>query len=292
VAESPIVTIGIPVYNEERFLALAIESVLKQSLTNFELIITDNCSTDNSYQIAMSYAEKDNRIKVYRHDKNMGIPYNFRYSLLQATTKYFVWLGAHDLFTTDYLRNTVEYLEKNENVLMVYPNAEWIDTENKFISKLEEDIETIGLSKKNALKKVLKNNDSGIAVHGVYRTSILNSVPFGMDEILMFFIVAIHGDIVKLNFAGILFRVIRVETVEERLKRYKDIKILNKSTLSFTIARIRKHLFYTWKVSKMNFFAKVSVSYSVIKKFMIIELWIQYKKSISKGSIKTVKTGK
>ena len=291
-AQSSVVTVGIPVYNEGKFLAATIESVLNQSLTNFELIITDNCSTDNSYQIAMSYAEKDSRIKVYRHEKNMGIPFNFRFSLLKATTKYFVWLGAHDLFTPEYLKNTVGYLEMNENVLMVYPNAEWIDNENKFISKLEEDIETLGLSKKKALKKVLNNTDSGIGVHSVYRTSILNIVPFGMDEILMFFIVAIHGEIIKLNFVGILFRVIRVETVEERLKRYKDIKILNKSTIHFTIARIKKHLFYTWKVSKMNFFDKVSVSYSVIKKFMIIELWIQYKKSINKGNIKTVKTGK
>ena len=290
--ESSVITVGIPVYNEGKYLASTIESVLNQSLTNFELIITDNCSTDNSYQIAMTYSEKDSRIKVYRHNENMGIPFNFRFSLLKATTKYFVWLGAHDLFTPDYLKNTAEYLEMNENVLMVYPNAEWIDNENKFISKLEEDIETIGLLKKDALKKVLNNNDSGIAVHGLYRTSILNTIPFGMDEMLMFFIVAIHGEIVKLNFVGILFRVIRVETVEERLKRYKDIKILNKSTVNFTIARIKKHLFYTWKVSKMNFFDKVSVSYSVIKKFMIIELWIQYKKSINKGSIKTVKMGK
>ena len=285
----PIITIGIPVYNESKFLAATIESVLNQSLAIFELIITDNCSTDNSYQIAMSYAEKDNRIKVYRHETNMGIPFNFRYSLLKATTKYFVWLGAHDMFTPDYLKNTVDYLEKNENVLMVYPNAEWIDYDGKYISKLEEDIDTKGLSKKAALKKVLKNTDSGIGVHSVYRTSILTTVPFGMDEILMFFIMAIHGEIVRLNFVGILFRVIRVETVEERLKRYKEIKILNKSTINFTLSRIRMHLFYTWKVCKMGVLDKLSVSYHVIKKFMIIELWIQYKKSINKGNIRTVK---
>lgn len=289
--DQPIITVGIPLYNEEKYLASTIESVLNQSLKNISVIISDNCSTDRSYEIAQSYAGKDGRIRAYRHEENKGIPYNFTFALMKAETKYFIWLGAHDMMTPEYLKTGVEYLEKNENVLMVYPDAEWIDQENKFISKLEEDIQTTGLSKKDALNKIINNTDSGVAVHSIFVTEALKKIPFGMDvggEILIFFIMAVYGEIARLNITGLLFRVVRNETVTERLKRYKDIKILN-SSFNFTIERIKKHLSYTWKMKELKTSDRISVSYNVIKRFLLIHLWIQYRKLRPKEQIRTVK---
>ena len=291
------ISVVIPNYNGKQLLESNIPSVyhalLSSDISDFEIIISDNCSTDSTFEIAKKYSEKDSRIKVYRHEKGMGAPFNFRYALLKSSSKYFIWLGAHDLLTQDYLQTGVIYLEENKNVLMVYPKANWIDNQNNFLSELDEDIQTIGISKKNALIKILKNADSGVAVHGIYVTSALKAIPFGMDvggEVLMLFIIAIGGDIVRLDFIGLLFRLSRSETVLERLKRYRELKVLKSSFLNFTLIRIQKHLFYTWKFTGLSVIEKLIVSFHVIKKFMIIQLWIQYKQYFNKGNIKTVKT--
>jgi glycosyltransferase involved in cell wall biosynthesis len=92
----PLVTIGLPVYNGERYLARAIESVLTQTYTNIELIIADNHSTDRTPQIIESYAATDSRIKYYHHLENEGAAANFNFVLQQASGTYFKWLCADD----------------------------------------------------------------------------------------------------------------------------------------------------------------------------------------------------
>jgi len=288
---APIITVGIPVYNEELYLVSSIDSVLNQSLKNFELIISDNCSTDASYEIAKTYALKDTRVKAYRHEQNMGIPFNFKFPLLKASTKYFVWLGAHDLFTPEYLKTTIDYLEKNDSVSMVYSNADWIDSQGNFMYKLEEDIQTVGLSRRNALLKIINNTDSGIAVHSVFRTSILQQISYSMEEgdMLLCFIMATYGDIAKLNITGLLFRLIRTETVKERLKRYEEIKIIKSSILNLTLITIKKYLDYIVKNNGLNIREKLLVSISVIRKFTINLTWLAYKRYINKSNIRTAK---
>ena len=73
------VSIILPVYNGEKYLALAIESILQQTYSNFELIIIDDCSTDKSNQIAKSYMKIDSRIKVYKNKKNKKLPKTLNY---------------------------------------------------------------------------------------------------------------------------------------------------------------------------------------------------------------------
>lgn len=290
-SEQPVITVGIPVYNEEKYLAATIESALNQTLKNISIVIADNYSTDSSYEIAKRYAERDSRITVFRHGKNIGIPGNFKFTLSKSGTKYFIWLGAHDLLKPYYLERGIKFLELNKKVLMAYPRAEWVDQEDNFISILDEDIETRGLSKKDALIKVVTNTDSGIGVHGIYVTSELKEIPFGMDvggETLMFFVIVTKGDIAKLNFTGLLFRVVRKETVIERIKRYKEIKIASSSFI-FTINRIKKHLAYTFNSKELSFNDKLTVSYKVFKKFIMIHLWIQYRKLRPGKAIQTVK---
>jgi hypothetical protein len=228
---------------------------------------------------------------MFRQEKNIGIPRNFKFTSDKAETRYFIWLGAHDKLEPDYLRQAVEFLERNRNVLMVYPSAKWIDTDNKFISNIEEDIQTTGMSRKNALIKIINNTDSGIATHGVFVTSELQRIPFAMDvglELMIFFIIATRGDIAKLNYTGLLFREVRKETVTERMKRYKEIKIV-KSSFIFTIVRLQKHLSYTWRTKDLSFSDKIMVSYHVLKKILIIFLWIQYRKYFSDRQVMTVK---
>lgn len=287
----PIITVAIPVYNEDKYLPATIESVLGQTLSNFRLIISDNCSTDRTFEFASAFEKKDSRIKVYRQKENIGIARNFKFASDKADTKYFVWLGAHDQFMPDFLERAVSFLEANKNVMMAYSDAEWIDPDNKVMKIIEEDIDTRGLSRKDALIKIMENTDIGIETHGVFVTSALQSVPFAMDvglELLLFFVIATMGDIAKLGFTGLKFREMRKETVAQRMKRYKEIKIIESPTL-FTIERLKKHLSYTWKSRDMSLADKLIVSSIVTKKIAVIYAWMQYRSRFSDRQVQTVK---
>ncbi|MEM4134638.1 MAG: glycosyltransferase, partial [Candidatus Micrarchaeia archaeon] len=75
---NPLVSIGMPVYNGERFIRQALDSLLAQDYENFELIISDNASEDKTPEICLEYAARDKRIRYYRNEKNMGAAWNFK----------------------------------------------------------------------------------------------------------------------------------------------------------------------------------------------------------------------
>src|SRR5437867_3679459 len=90
------VSIGLPVYNGQQFVACAIESILRQAFTDFQLVITDNASTDKTGSICRSFAERDRRIVYHRLPRNIGAILNFeRVYMLCGAGEYFKW-AAHD----------------------------------------------------------------------------------------------------------------------------------------------------------------------------------------------------
>src|SRR5690242_6344650 len=100
---SPKVSIGLPVYNGERFLAEAIDSVLAQTFTDFELIISDNASTDRTPEICKAYAEKDSRIRYYRNEENQGASWNFNRVFELSRGMCFQWLAHDDYIAPGFL---------------------------------------------------------------------------------------------------------------------------------------------------------------------------------------------
>lgn len=127
----PLVTIGIPAYNAERFIALAIKSVLAQTYPNFELIITDDGSSDRTIEIARSF--NDSRIKVLSDGENHGISYRLNQQIDIARGKYFARMDADDIMFPDRIELQVKYLEKNPEVDVVSGQAVVIDDENEII---------------------------------------------------------------------------------------------------------------------------------------------------------------
>ncbi len=110
-------SIGLPVYNGEKYIKQAIDSILIQTFSNFEIIISDNASTDNTEVICREYVEKDNRIKYFRHEKNKGASFNFPFVLLKAKSDYFVWIGADDYWEQTFLEKNVSILNSNQNIV-------------------------------------------------------------------------------------------------------------------------------------------------------------------------------
>jgi glycosyltransferase involved in cell wall biosynthesis len=99
----PKVSIGMPVYNGELYIREALDSLLAQTFTNFELIISDNASTDGTEAICNEYATSDARIRYVRHSVNRGAIVNFQFVLDEAIGEYFMWAAADDIFFTNHL---------------------------------------------------------------------------------------------------------------------------------------------------------------------------------------------
>ena len=110
-------SIGMPVYNGELFIERAIESILAQTFTDFELIISDNASTDSTHEICQSFSKKDNRIRIFKQEKNIGVHRNFYFLLSQARGEYFAWTAVDDYLDKDFMEKNLKVLESNNSIV-------------------------------------------------------------------------------------------------------------------------------------------------------------------------------
>jgi glycosyltransferase involved in cell wall biosynthesis len=99
-------------YNREKFIAEAINSVLGSSYTNFELIVVDDCSSDNTVSIARTFADKDSRIRVYVNEKNLGDYHNRNRAASYASGKYLKYVDSDDLIYPHGLSTMVDAMER------------------------------------------------------------------------------------------------------------------------------------------------------------------------------------
>ena len=112
---TPKISIGLPVYNGVRFIHKRLESLLSQTFTDFELIISDNASTDSTSDICKEFASKDTRIHYFRQEYNIGIVRNLKYVLDKARCDYFVWASVDDIWLPEFLEENINSLENNKN---------------------------------------------------------------------------------------------------------------------------------------------------------------------------------
>ena len=122
--DGPIVSIGMPVYNGEYTLRYALDSLLGQSFADFELVISDNASTDGTESICREYAGRDRRIRYVRQPKNMGAAPNFKFVLDEAQGDFFMWAACDDIRSKDFVEVNIKYLLANpEYVASTSPNG-------------------------------------------------------------------------------------------------------------------------------------------------------------------------
>jgi len=120
------VSIGVPVYNGEKYLREAINSILAQTFTDYELIICDNCSTDSTEQICREFATRDERVRYYRRDANRGAAANFNWCVELARAPYFRWHAHDDFVSPTHLEKCVQVLDTRPDVVLVYPRRQYV----------------------------------------------------------------------------------------------------------------------------------------------------------------------
>ncbi|MBW3733657.1 glycosyltransferase family 2 protein [Aeromonas dhakensis] len=109
----PKVTIGVPVYNGEKIIRQCLNAMLEQTFTDFELIISDNASSDKTEQICREYESHDKRVTYIRHQENMGTAFNFKFLMEKSIGEYFMWAAVDDIRSPDFLAIHVNFLDNN-----------------------------------------------------------------------------------------------------------------------------------------------------------------------------------
>ena len=138
-ANPPRVSIGIPVYNGDNYLEELLESLRVQTLEDFEVIISDNASTDHTADICRAYVARDPRFCYFRNAENVGAIRNYRCCFEPARAKYFKWANHDDIYTPTFLERCVDILDRHPDVVLAYTMVDAVDFTGRDLLKEHRD---------------------------------------------------------------------------------------------------------------------------------------------------------
>ncbi|MFN2304132.1 MAG: glycosyltransferase family 2 protein [Anaerolineales bacterium] len=168
----PKVSIGLAVYNGEQFLEEALDSILAQTFTDFELIISDNASFDRTAEICREYAARDSRIRYHRNSSNIGGANNENQTVKMAQGKYFRWAADDDICAPTLIEECVKILDQNPSIVLCYSRVKLIDNLGKEIGS-----PSIGRAESkdafNRFRSIAKARDNCEQTYGLMRIDVL-----------------------------------------------------------------------------------------------------------------------
>jgi glycosyltransferase involved in cell wall biosynthesis len=184
VSQVPRLSVGLPVYNGENYVAESLEALLGQSYEDFELIISDNASTDGTADICRRYARQDSRVRYIRQPQNIGLARNHNCLVGEARGELFKWASHDDLYAKDLVRRCVEVLDEHPHVVLAHTWTAMIDGTGTVTRAVHYSLATASPSAPERFKSMLfdqgGDDDSGIirmpvlkqtALHGSYYRS-------------------------------------------------------------------------------------------------------------------------
>jgi glycosyltransferase involved in cell wall biosynthesis len=175
--DKPRVSIGLPVFNGENYIVEALDSILAQTYTDFELIISDNASTDRTEEICRAYAAKDERIRYFRNETNLGATANFNRVFELSSGEYFKWAAHDDIIAPDFLLKCVEVLDQDPSVVLCYTKTKTIDERGKAIEKCIVKLNTDSTRPHKRFRDMISVEHWCFQICGVARASVLRMTP-------------------------------------------------------------------------------------------------------------------
>jgi glycosyltransferase involved in cell wall biosynthesis len=172
----PRVSIGLPIYNGAAFVKNALDMLLNQTEKNFELIISDNNSSDGSTEILLTAAAGDSRIRYYRHEKRLSMYDNFHYVLSHARGAYFMWAACDDGWDVDFIEKLAQRLDSQPKAIMAFGDVIIVTPTDKVGNLLPFDFQTMGLGVVRRLQKLARLQC--FYIYGLWRTDQIKSVPY------------------------------------------------------------------------------------------------------------------
>lgn len=200
---SPTVSIGLPVYNGAEYLELALESLLSQSWTDFELIISDNASSDDTPAIATKFVAIDDRVRYLRSDENRGASWNYARVFEQASGEFFLWASHDDLYERTFLESTVAALKADGNAIGCYSSIALIDKDGCVFKRVDISPALESTSPSIRFAASWRDGPPGIIVLALHRRKVLAQTrllaPFSSSDRVLAGDLAIRGRFIGLR---------------------------------------------------------------------------------------------
>lgn len=231
----PLVSIGLPVFNGEKYIRQTVESLLTQDYPNFELIISDNASTDHTAGICLEYAAKDSRIRFTQNPENSGAKKNFTKTLELSTGKYFMWAAHDDLWDKTFIRKCAEMLEKNPSAVLCCSSLRFIDGNGAVVNKSYEGYDNPDLLNADIYErvKVIAGRKGWYTTYALFNYNVLKEAFFrnvnigndyGVDAVLLMDL-CLSGPFCKVP--EVLFYYRQIKKSEQH--RYNSMQVHNKN---------------------------------------------------------------
>ena len=203
-----------PAFNEVAHIGDAIASLLAQTYKPIELIISDNASTDRTYDIILDYASRDDRIKPFRNVSNLGALRNFEFVRDLARGEYFMWAGAHDRWHPSFISKLLPVLDRDPNVVLAYPLTILINDADQELGVMSDRIDTRGLGDVDRMQKLLFELGYCNMFYGLIRREAVANIRLKTilgPDVLVLAELCLRGSIAQLQEPLFYTRVVRDE---------------------------------------------------------------------------------
>lgn len=247
----PLISIGMPVYNGGKYIRQSIESLITQTFNDYELVISDNSSSDETESICREYADKDSRIRYIRQSRNLGASANYQVVLNESIGEYFMWAASDDYWGQEHLSRCINLLNVNSQAIGASTGCKL----GNHTGKMTGDGEII--SKYSIIRKIifLLNPGPNARFYSLYRMKYLKKIDFNKynyfagDWVYMLDVIE-HGSIIKdKNYVGFYKRVHHesgssIKNIISKLKSDGD-------PIIFPLKRLLIHVSRTEKLSRL-----------------------------------------
>jgi glycosyltransferase involved in cell wall biosynthesis len=276
----PLVSIGLPVYNGENYVAEAIQCVLSQTFTNWELIISDNVSTDRTVSICRAFADKDSRIRLCQNKRNMGYSPNFNRVFQLSRGRYFKWIAHDDLFGVEFIESCIQELTKDDGVVLAFPKLVYVGPDGRQLRRQEtSDLSIIGQTPASRVDQLMRleaqSTDIFWSQFGLIRSDILSKTGLmglynGSDQVMLLEL-ALQGNYKQVE-KELFFR--REHPAASTLRsgwtareRATHVYAGDERTLVFPYCRLLKQHLVSIGNSSIPFWGKMQCTAAVLRRF-------------------------
>lgn len=202
--QTPEISVGMPVFNGEGYVRQAVESILGQTFGNFELIISDNASTDGTPEICETLAREDRRIRFIRNPENLGAARNFNLVFERSTAPYFRWANADDLSGPTLHERCFAALEENRDAVLAYGKTVLVDGDGCRIADYEDNLDLRHESPAQRFRIFFDRIGLTNVVFGLMRAQAMRNGPLMGDgsipagDVLFMALLALEGKFLEL----------------------------------------------------------------------------------------------
>jgi glycosyltransferase involved in cell wall biosynthesis len=185
-----VISVGLPVYNGEAYLEQSIQALLAQTYSDFELLISDNASTDATAAIARAFEERDPRVRLLRSERNQGAVENYLMTLRASKRPFFKWAAHDDLCRPTFLEKCLAALHAAPEAVVAFPRAQVIDAEGRFVKDVPARPNICAADPATRLAEIADLNSDVHPIFGLMRRSALEGCPphgkyAGADRVLL-----------------------------------------------------------------------------------------------------------